>query len=155
MKFSSDKFRIMRLQKNLSQEEMGEIIGFSKSTVQRWEIGNSVPAANYLRSMMFSLLEVYTPKEIAGLFDVGNFEHLLDVSEEKKLALRWIKKSGYKTPLPKEMLLLEFRMPSMGVCIYECDQTKLLIASDPSCVIQEKLEDGYILFSMKKVPVVF
>jgi repressor LexA len=50
-KFKPEKLAGLRKKKGLSQEELAELVGVTRSTVAKWEIGNRVPKGDHLMKL--------------------------------------------------------------------------------------------------------
>lgn len=80
MNLTSERIRILREEKKLSYQQLGDVLGVSKSTVFRWETGETV---NLSRSTI-QALSIYfrvSPLYIMGLTDDKD-EITMDAMEE-------------------------------------------------------------------------
>lgn len=66
----SDNIRICRIQKHMTQKQLGDLLYVSDKTISKWESGRSVP-------------DIYTIKRIADILGV-NYELLIDGDEYQK-----------------------------------------------------------------------
>lgn len=47
----SQKIAVLRIEKRMSQAELGSILGVTRSSVQQWEAGKTVPQLHFLQQM--------------------------------------------------------------------------------------------------------
>ena len=48
VKYNKDLTKVLRTELDLSQRDLGDLVGVSSYTIQRWEYGQSIPRANHL-----------------------------------------------------------------------------------------------------------
>jgi transcriptional regulator with XRE-family HTH domain len=68
----SDRIKALRTEKNITQEELGKIVGVVKSTMSMYESGKSIPSDEI-------------KKVLADYFDV-TMDYLMGISDERKPA---------------------------------------------------------------------
>lgn len=69
----ADKIRILREEKNMTQVQLAKALGITRSSVNAWEMGISVPSTQYI-------------VELALLFSVST-DYLLGVSNSASISI--------------------------------------------------------------------
>ena len=82
MKFA-EKLRKERLSKNLSQEQLGEMIGISKRSIIKYENGTSIPRASAIHKMAKALDVSY---EYLDIDEIDNPQYNQDIAGYKEQA---------------------------------------------------------------------
>lgn len=82
MKFA-EKLRKERLSKNLSQEQLGEMIGISKRSIIKYENGTSIPRASAIHKMAKALDVSY---EYLDIEEIDNPQYNQDIAGYKEQA---------------------------------------------------------------------
>lgn len=67
----ADRIKMLRITKNISQAELARMLGITRSSVNAWEQGFSIPSTSYL-------------VELAGLFSVST-DYLLGLNQNSSL----------------------------------------------------------------------
>ena len=52
---TSEKIRVLRRRKSLTQEQLGDLIGVSYMTVRRWELGKTSPKTEEIKKLAEAL----------------------------------------------------------------------------------------------------
>ena len=65
----ADRIKVLREQQNLTQADLAKQLGITRSSVNAWEMGISVPSTQYLM-------------ELAAIFQVST-DYLLGLSKER------------------------------------------------------------------------
>ena len=60
----SDNLKTIRKEKNLSQEELAELLGVSRQAVSKWELGDGYPEAEKLLIMAKNMKRIYESRGI-------------------------------------------------------------------------------------------
>ena len=69
----ADKIKFLREGKNMTQTELAKILGITRSSVNAWEMGISVPSTQYI-------------VELAGLFEVST-DFLLGIEKSSAISI--------------------------------------------------------------------
>ena len=69
----SDKIKMLRENKNLTQSDLAKQLGITRSSVNAWEMGISVPSTQYI-------------VELAQIFDIST-DYLLNGLNEKQIKI--------------------------------------------------------------------
>lgn len=78
----ADRIRSLRESMNLSQAELAKRLGITRSSVNAWELGISVPSTQYI-------------VELSGIFKVST-DHLLCVDDTASVSVRGLSESDVK-----------------------------------------------------------
>lgn len=83
--FSGDQLKTARLAKQLSQEELGQLLNVNKMTISNWEKGKNTPNQKHFEQLLslFGVTADYFNKDHRLLIP---FNQLLPVNKEKLLA---------------------------------------------------------------------
>lgn len=69
----ADRIKSLREQQNITQSELAKLLGITRSSVNAWEMGISVPSTQYL-------------VELAGIFDVST-DYLLGINTSASISV--------------------------------------------------------------------
>lgn len=78
----ADRIKILREQKGLSQAALAKILGITRSSVNAWEMGISVPSTQYV-------------VELAGLFEVST-DYILGVDDSSSVSVAGLDEKDVK-----------------------------------------------------------
>ena len=70
----SDKIKMLRENKNLTQSDLAKQLGITRSSVNAWEMGISVPSTQYI-------------VELAQIFDIST-DYLLNVNNTSTIGIK-------------------------------------------------------------------
>lgn len=78
----ADRIKSLRESMNLSQAELAKLLGITRSSVNAWELGISVPSTQYI-------------VELSGIFKIST-DHLLCVDDTASVSVKGLSESDVK-----------------------------------------------------------